>query len=65
MEGAWICVECEDSGWTALDCEKCDSFVTGDVERIQCFACHRCEEGGRKCHEEEMKKYHAEIESEI
>lgn len=48
LEGMWVCVECEDRGWPALDCENCDSFVTGDVETISYFACHRCEDEVRK-----------------
>jgi len=65
LEGIWICVECEDRGWTALDCENCGSFVTGDVDRIQYFACHRCEDDVMKLHEEEMQKYKAEVEVEL
>lgn len=48
LEGIWVCVICEDRGWNALDCENCDSFVTGDVEAIRYFACHRCEDEVRK-----------------
>ncbi len=54
LEDLWVCVLCEDRGWTALDCENCDSFVTGDVERIKYFACHRCED-------EVSAKYRAEF----
>ena len=65
LEGMWVCFECEDRGWTALDCENCDSFVTGSVEAIKYFACHRCEDDVRKFHKEEMKNYLAEVEGEI
>lgn len=61
----WVCVKCEDRGWTALDCENCDSFVTGDVQMIEYFACHRCEDDVRKYHQEEMEKFRAELENEI
>lgn len=44
LEGMWVCVYCEDRGWSALDCENCDSFVTGDINKIQYFACHLCED---------------------
>lgn len=62
LEGMWICVECEDRGWTALDCENCDSFVTGDVQAIQYFACHRCEDNVRRFYEKQMAEYEDEIE---
>lgn len=62
LEGMWVCVRCEDRGWTALDCEHCDSFVTGDVQAIQYLACHRCEDDVRKFHEKQMAEYRDEIE---
>lgn len=43
IEGMWSCVSCFDRGWGAVTCERCDEFVTGDMERIQYFACHKCE----------------------
>lgn len=43
IDGMWSCVSCFDRGWRAITCERCDEFVTGDVERIQYFACHKCE----------------------
>lgn len=63
LEGMWVCVECEDRGWTALDCENCDNFVTGDVQEIQYFACHLCEDDVIKLYEEEMKRIIEEAES--
>ncbi|PSV98736.1 hypothetical protein [Photobacterium iliopiscarium] len=44
VDGLWVCVFCEDRGWTATHCNHCDSFVTGDVQRVEDFACHRCED---------------------
>ncbi|MBP2842166.1 MULTISPECIES: hypothetical protein [unclassified Pseudomonas] len=43
IEGMWSCVSCFDRGWAAVTCERCSEFVTGDMERIQYFACHKCE----------------------
>lgn len=43
IDGMWSCVSCFDRGWGAVACERCDEFVTGDMERIQYFACHKCE----------------------
>ncbi|WP_083201876.1 hypothetical protein [Aliivibrio sp. 1S128] len=48
VDGLWVCVYCEDRGWTAISCDNCDSFVTGDVQRIEVFACHRCEDEVRE-----------------
>lgn len=43
IEGMWSCVSCFDRGWSAVTCERCSEFVTGDMETIQYFACHKCE----------------------
>ncbi|MGN2389592.1 hypothetical protein ACTACB_24960 [Pseudomonas syringae] len=48
IEGMWGCVACYDRGWGAVTCERCDAFVTGDMERIQYFACHKCEDQVRE-----------------
>lgn len=48
IEGMWSCVSCFDRGWGAVACERCGEFVTGDMERIQYFACHKCEPDVRK-----------------
>lgn len=48
IEGMWSCVSCFDRGWGAVACERCDEFVTGDMERIKYFACHKCEPDVRK-----------------
>ncbi|WP_418113195.1 hypothetical protein RJD40_08355 [Vibrio scophthalmi] len=48
VDGLWVCVYCEDRGWAAINCGNCDSFVTGDVQRIEAFACHRCEDEVRE-----------------
>jgi len=61
IEGLWVCVMCEDRGWTALDCEHCGSFVTGDTETIQYFACHRCEDEVREAFKVEMEEYENKI----
>ncbi|MDH5903759.1 hypothetical protein ACED30_23815 [Vibrio splendidus] len=44
VDGLWVCVYCEDRGWSTTTCDNCDSFVTGDIQRIEAFACHRCED---------------------
>jgi hypothetical protein len=41
IDGMWGCVACYDRGWGAVTCERCGEFVTGDMERIQYFACHK------------------------
>ena len=48
IDGLWSCVSCFDRGWQAITCERCDAFVTGDMERIQYFACHKCEDQVRQ-----------------
>lgn len=48
IEGMWSCVCCFDRGWGAITCERCGEYVTGDMERIQYFACHKCEDQVRK-----------------
>lgn len=44
IDGLWSCVSCFDRGWRAISCPNCDEFVTGDMDRIQYFACHKCED---------------------
>lgn len=44
IDGLWSCVSCFDRGWQAIACPHCDAFVTGDMERIEYFACHKCED---------------------
>jgi len=44
IDGLWSCVSCFDRGWKAISCPSCNKFVTGDIERIQYWACHKCEE---------------------
>lgn len=46
MGRKWLKQEkrCFDRGWQAITCERCDAFVKGDMERIQYFACHKCED---------------------
>lgn len=66
LNNMWVCVKCEDRGWTAMDCNNCDSFITtGDVDKVKYFACHRCEDEVIKAHEEEMENYRSEISNEI
>ncbi|WP_236450507.1 hypothetical protein [Stutzerimonas stutzeri] len=48
IEGMWSCVSCFDRGWGAVACERCGEFVTGDMERIKYFACHKCESDVRE-----------------
>lgn len=48
IEGMWSCVSCFERGWGAVACERCDEFVTGDMDRIKYFACHKCEPEVRK-----------------
>ena len=48
IDGLWSCVSCFDRGWQAVTCEHCGAFVTGDMERIQYFACHKCEDQVRQ-----------------
>lgn len=48
IDGMWGCVACYDRGWGAVTCERCGEFVTGDMERIQYFACHKCEDQVRE-----------------
>ncbi|MFA0269791.1 hypothetical protein AB4490_23745 [Vibrio cyclitrophicus] len=48
VDGLWVCVYCEDRGWSAITCDNCDSFVTGDIQKIEAFACHRCEDEVRE-----------------
>ncbi|MGR5144819.1 hypothetical protein ACQKPX_24540 [Photobacterium sp. DNB23_23_1] len=48
VDGLWVCVQCEDRGWGAISCNNCGSFVTGDMKKIEYFACHRCEDEVRK-----------------
>lgn len=48
IEGMWSCVSCFDRGWGAVACERCDEFVTGDMERVKYFACHKCEPDVKK-----------------
>ena len=43
IDGMWSCVSCFDRGWGAVACSRCDEFVTGEMERIKYFACHKCE----------------------
>lgn len=47
IDGLWSCINCFDRGWAALICPHCDEFVTGDVEKIEYFACVRCEDSVR------------------
>lgn len=48
IDGMWSCVSCFDRGWGAVHCERCGEYVTGDMERIQYFACHKCEDQVRQ-----------------
>ncbi|WP_227013225.1 hypothetical protein, partial [Enterobacter cloacae complex sp. P47BA] len=48
IEGQWSCVSCFDRGWSAVNCPHCDEYVTGDMETIKYFACHKCEDEQRK-----------------
>lgn len=48
IEGMWSCVSCFDRGWGAVTCERCGEYVTGDMERIKYFACHKCEDQVRQ-----------------
>lgn len=43
IDGMWSCVVCFDRGWSAVSCERCYEFVTGDMEKIKYFACQKCE----------------------
>lgn len=47
IDGLWSCVSCFDRGWQAITCPHCGKFVTGDVNKINYFACHLCEEEQR------------------
>ena len=37
-------MSCFDRGWGAISCPNCDEFVTGDMETIEYYACHKCED---------------------
>lgn len=47
IDDLWSCVSCFDRGWQAISCPSCDEFVTGDTEKIECWACHKCEEAAQ------------------
>ncbi|GAB7444816.1 TPA: hypothetical protein QH312_003446 [Enterobacter chengduensis] len=42
IDGQWSCVSCFDRGWNAISCPHCDEYVTGDMDTIKFFACHKC-----------------------
>jgi hypothetical protein len=48
IDNLWSCVSCFDRGWQAISCPHCDEFVTGDMEKIKCFACYKCEDEMRE-----------------
>ncbi len=48
IDGLWSCVSCFDRGWGAISCPNCSEFVTGDMEKIEYFACHKCEDEVRE-----------------
>jgi hypothetical protein len=48
IDNLWSCVSCFDRGWQAIFCPNCDEFVTGDMDKLKYFACHKCEEDVRR-----------------
>jgi hypothetical protein len=65
LEDLWVCVNCRDRGWTALDCQNCESFVTGDVEKIKSFACHRCENEVSEKLLRELQEFELDLDREM
>jgi hypothetical protein len=56
-----ICVFCEIRGWRIVFCDNCDTYVTGDIDKIKYFACHFCEDEAFVEFNKEMEKFEAEI----
>jgi hypothetical protein len=54
IDNLWSCLSCFDRGWQAIHCPNCNAFVTGDMDKIENFACFKCED-------EVMARFHEEI----
>jgi len=54
LNGVWVCVLCEEIGWSAIDCEHCDTFVSGNVDEIIYVGCHFCKDKNIKQWDERL-----------